>query len=147
MTMPSDPTGAGDPLDPVVADYLQQVEAGNSPDRAQMLAAHPNIRFVSLSGVDLGGNETDERIPASTFLADAETLLTGGVQTDGSSVVLPGIATLNDGKAPSYNFSIPALPLLTRHFEGVLTGAPGRVTYGTTRYSLVHVFESIVQYT
>ena len=63
-----------------------------------LVAAHPNIRFVSLAGVDLGGNETDERIPVCTFLADAETLLTGGVQTDGSSVVLPGIATLNDGK-------------------------------------------------
>jgi glutamine synthetase len=63
-----------------------------------LIAAHPNIRFVSLVGVDLGGNETDERIPVSTFLPDAETLLSGGVQTDGSSVVLPGIATLNDGK-------------------------------------------------
>ncbi|HLZ70644.1 MAG TPA: glutamine synthetase [Dehalococcoidia bacterium] len=64
----------------------------------QFVAAHPNVRFVSLVGVDLGGNETDERIPVSTFLPDAETLLAGGVQTDGSSVVLPGIATLNDGK-------------------------------------------------
>src|SRR5579883_1640265 len=64
----------------------------------QFVAAHPNVRFVSLVGVDLGGNETDERIPVSTFLPDAETLLAGGVQTDGSSVVLPGIATLNNGK-------------------------------------------------
>jgi len=64
----------------------------------QFVATHSNVRFVSLVGVDLGGNETDERIPVSTFLPDAETLLTGGVQTDGSSVVLPGIATLNDGK-------------------------------------------------
>src|SRR5436309_2939868 len=64
----------------------------------ELVAAHANIRFVSLVGIDLGGNETDERIPVSTFLPDAETLLSGGVQTDGSSVVLPGIATLNDGK-------------------------------------------------
>jgi glutamine synthetase len=64
----------------------------------ELVAAHPNIRFISLAGVDLGGNETDERIPVASFLPDAETLLTGGVQTDGSSVVLPGIATLNDGK-------------------------------------------------
>ncbi len=63
-----------------------------------LVAAHANIRFVSLAGVDLGGNETDERIPVSTFLPDAEELLSGGVQTDGSSVVLPGIATLNNGK-------------------------------------------------
>jgi glutamine synthetase len=73
-------------------------ESRNAEGLRTLLAAHPNIRFVSLAGVDLGGNETDERIPASTFLADAQTLLTGGVQTDGSSVVLPGIATLNDGK-------------------------------------------------
>src|SRR6185312_11080012 len=73
-------------------------ESRNAEGLRTLIAAHPNIRFVSLAGVDLGGNETDERIPASTFLADAQTLLTGGVQTDGSSVVLPGIATLNDGK-------------------------------------------------
>ncbi|MCX7029666.1 MAG: glutamine synthetase, partial [Spirochaetes bacterium] len=63
-----------------------------------LLAAHPEIRFVSLSGVDLGGNDTDEKIPVSHFLGNAEQFLAGGVQTDGSSVVLPGIATLNDGK-------------------------------------------------
>lgn len=63
-----------------------------------LLAGHPEIRFVSLSGVDLGGNDTDERIPVSHFLQHAEEYLAGGVQTDGSSVVLPGIATLNDGK-------------------------------------------------
>lgn len=62
------------------------------------LESHPEIRFVSLAGVDLGGNDTDERIPVSRFLAHIEDYLAGGVQTDGSSVVLPGIATLNDGK-------------------------------------------------
>jgi len=73
-------------------------EARTAAGLRALVDAHPNIRFVSLVGVDLGGNETDERIPVSTFLPDAETLLSGGVQTDGSSVVLPGIATLNDGK-------------------------------------------------
>ncbi|MGI8554673.1 MAG: glutamine synthetase [Dehalococcoidia bacterium] len=73
-------------------------EARNAAGLRSLCRSHANIRFVSLSGVDLGGNETDERIPIATFLPDAETLLTGGVQTDGSSVVLPGIATLNDGK-------------------------------------------------
>jgi glutamine synthetase len=63
-----------------------------------LLSAQPQVRFVSLSGVDLGGNDTDEKIPAAHFLASAEEYLAGGVQTDGSSVVLPGIATLNDGK-------------------------------------------------
>lgn len=77
---------------------LLPAEQRSAAGLRQFVAAHPNVRFVSLVGVDLGGNETDERIPVSTFLLDAETLLTGGVQTDGSSVVLPGIATLNDGK-------------------------------------------------
>lgn len=63
-----------------------------------LLSAQQQVRFVSLSGVDLGGNDTDEKIPMSHFLANAEEFLAGGVQTDGSSVVLPGIATLNDGK-------------------------------------------------
>src|SRR6476646_10686812 len=73
-------------------------EARNAEGLRELVKAHPNIRFVSLAGVDLGGNDTDERIPVSSFVPDAEVLLTGGVQTDGSSVVLPGIATLNDGK-------------------------------------------------
>ena len=40
---PSDPTGAGDPLDPIVAEYLQQLEAGIRPERAALLAAHPDL--------------------------------------------------------------------------------------------------------
>ncbi len=70
----------------------------NAAGLKKHLEAHPEIRFVSLSGVDLGANDTDERIPTSHFLADIAEFLSGGVQTDGSSVVLPGIATLNDGK-------------------------------------------------
>lgn len=60
--------------------------------------ARPEIRFVSLTGVDLGGNDTDEKIPVKHFLKHIDQYLSGGVQTDGSSVVLPKIATLNDGK-------------------------------------------------
>ncbi len=62
------------------------------------LAAHPEIKFISLVGIDLSGNDTDERIPVRLFLENIDDFLNGGVQTDGSSVVLPGIATLNDGK-------------------------------------------------
>ena len=64
----------------------------------KVLTTHPEIRFVSLTAVDLGGNDTDEKIPTAHFLKNIHEYLDGGVQTDGSSVVLPGIATLNDGK-------------------------------------------------
>jgi glutamine synthetase len=78
--------------------FVVTAKGRNAKGLRRLVDKHPNIRYISLVGVDLGGNETDERIPVSSFLPDAETLLTGGVQTDGSSVVLPGIATLNDGK-------------------------------------------------
>ncbi|HYE08884.1 MAG TPA: glutamine synthetase [Patescibacteria group bacterium] len=64
----------------------------------KLLSKHPEIKFVSLAGVDLTGNTTDERIPIDMFLEDIDEFLNGSVQTDGSSVVLPGIATLNNGK-------------------------------------------------
>ncbi|KAF0091384.1 MAG: glutamine synthetase [Fusobacteria bacterium] len=64
----------------------------------QLLIGHPEIKFVSLVGVDLGGNDTDEKIPISLFIEDTEAFIRDGIQTDGSSVVLPGIASLNDGK-------------------------------------------------
>jgi tRNA A-37 threonylcarbamoyl transferase component Bud32 len=34
---------AGDPLDAIIAEYVQQVEAGNVPDRESLLAAHPEL--------------------------------------------------------------------------------------------------------
>lgn len=64
----------------------------------QLLLGHPEVKFVSLTGIDMAGNDTDEKIPVRLFLDHIENYLQGGVQTDGSSVVLPGIATLNDGK-------------------------------------------------
>ncbi|MBP5180158.1 MAG: glutamine synthetase [Clostridiales bacterium] len=68
-------------------------------DITAILEAHPEIKFVSLVAVDLAGNDTDEKIPISDFHDNLQNYLDGqAVQTDGSSVVLPGIATLNDGK-------------------------------------------------
>jgi glutamine synthetase len=65
----------------------------HSPDAIrQILGDHPEVCFVSLAGIDLAGNDTDEKIPISLFLDHIEGYLHGGVQTDGSSVVLPGIA-------------------------------------------------------
>lgn len=56
------------------------------------LAAHPEVKFVSFTGVDMGGHNTDEKIPVQAFADDMEKLLADGVQTDGSSVALPKIA-------------------------------------------------------
>ncbi|MCI0502064.1 MAG: glutamine synthetase [Fusobacteria bacterium] len=64
----------------------------------RIINLYPEIKFVSLVGVDLGGNDTDEKIPISIFLEDLDKFLEEGIQTDGSSVVLPGIASLNNGK-------------------------------------------------
>ncbi len=68
------------------------------PEIKLALEEHPEVRFVSFVGVDIGGHDTDEKIPARAFLEDMEKMLQHGVQTDGSSVVLPGIATLNNAK-------------------------------------------------
>ncbi|MGB5824716.1 MAG: glutamine synthetase [Proteocatella sp.] len=64
----------------------------------KILKQHPEIQFISYVGVDFGGNGTDERIPVSVFVEDMEKQLKLGVQTDGSSVVLHGIATLDNAK-------------------------------------------------
>ena len=63
-----------------------------------ILDANPNIKFVSVMGVDLGGNATDEKIPIKFLLDDIDDFLASAVQTDGSSVELYNIATLNNAK-------------------------------------------------
>jgi len=64
----------------------------------ELIKNHSEIKFISLMGIDLSGNDTDVKIPIKNFLNNIDEFLSGGVQTDGSSVVLPGIATLNNGK-------------------------------------------------
>lgn len=59
---------------------------------------HPEIKFISLIGVDLGNNHTDEKIPVDILLKDFEVFLKNGVQTDGSSVNLDTIAVINNAK-------------------------------------------------
>ncbi|AOT69108.1 glutamine synthetase [Geosporobacter ferrireducens] len=71
----------------------------HTPDEiAGILKQHPEIQFVSLVGIDLGGNDTDEKVPIELAIKDMQEFLTFGVQTDGSSVVLPEIASLNDAR-------------------------------------------------
>lgn len=79
--------------------YTIPVKNHNKTDLLNILSQHPEIKFVSFVGVDLSGNDTDEKIPVKIFIDDIDSILTGvAIQTDGSSVVLPGIATLNDAK-------------------------------------------------
>ena len=85
----------------VIPDLLYVIPTANhsAQDIRNILSAHPEVRFVSLAAVDLMGNDTDEKIPIADFIDNIENYIDGkAVQTDGSSVVLPGIATLNDGK-------------------------------------------------
>ncbi len=63
-----------------------------------ILNQHPEVEFVSLVGVDIWGYSTDEKIPVRLFLEDFEQIMKNGVQTDGSSVMLPKIADLNNAK-------------------------------------------------
>lgn len=79
--------------------YIIPPEKHSVKDITAILEEHKEIKFVSLAAIDLAGNDTDERIPISDFHDNIEKYLNGhAIQTDGSSVVLPGIATLNDGK-------------------------------------------------
>lgn len=91
--------------------FLVPAAERNVEGLKKIFSVRPEIKFVSLTAVDLGGNDTDEKIPTNHFLKNIDEYLGGGVQTDGSSVVLPGIATLNDGKVdlitdPSVNWIV-----------------------------------------
>ena len=78
--------------------YTLPVWSHKSEYLKKILQVHSYIKFVSLVGVDLGGNDTDEKIPISLFIDEMDSFLTNGVQTDGSSVILHRIATLNNAK-------------------------------------------------
>jgi glutamine synthetase len=64
----------------------------------EMLKQHKEVKYVSLVGLDIGGHDTDEKIPVDLFIKDMAKFLEQGVQTDGSSVMLPKIAELNNAK-------------------------------------------------
>ncbi|SDE62045.1 glutamine synthetase [Sporomusa acidovorans] len=82
-------------------DLMYLIPAGKyaKEELLNLLTNHSEIKFASLVGIDLAGNDTDEKIPIKLFIKDIEDFYNGGaVQTDGSSVVLTGIATLNNAK-------------------------------------------------
>lgn len=78
--------------------YTIKSEYHDTENLTKILGEHPEIKFVSLMGVDIGGNGTDEKIPVKLFLKDMEEMLKFGIQTDGSSVELQGIADLNNAR-------------------------------------------------
>ena len=83
--------------------YVIQANKCDKKEIIHILKNHPEIKFVSMVGIDLAGNDTDEKIPVRIFLKDIDDFYSGhAVQTDGSSVVLTGIATLNNAKVDMY---------------------------------------------
>lgn len=70
----------------------------NKKELARLLSKHKEIKFASFVGIDLYGNDTDEKIPISYFLDNFDSLMSIGVQTDGSSVSLSALATLSDAR-------------------------------------------------
>lgn len=83
-----------------MSSLLYTIELSDrEPDKLKKcLVKHPEVRFISLMAVDFGNNHTDERIPVSLVLNDLDAFLRNGIQTDGSSVHLPLIATINNAK-------------------------------------------------
>ena len=43
----------------------------------RQLKEHPEVRFVSLVGIDMAGNDTDEKIPVRIFIEDIEKFYNG----------------------------------------------------------------------
>lgn len=60
-----------------------------------ILKSQTQIKFISLSAVNLGNNHTDEKIVISKLIDNYDNFMKYGIQTDGSSVFLPLIADLN----------------------------------------------------
>lgn len=66
----------------------------------EFFSKNPNIRFVSLFGVDIMGHDTDEKIPRKNFLDKLGDIFKDKpfLQTDGSSIALSDLASLSDCK-------------------------------------------------
>lgn len=79
-------------------NMLYTLEPKSKEEITKVLKEHPEVKFASFVGVDFGGHDTDEKIPMEYFLDNLDDFMAKGVQTDGSSVVLPIIAELNNAK-------------------------------------------------
>lgn len=78
--------------------YRIDKENHNKKDIEKILSDHPEIKFVSLVGLDIYGNDTDEKIPVHELLKDYDGFMARGAQTDGSAVLLPKIADISNGR-------------------------------------------------
>jgi glutamine synthetase len=78
--------------------YVINPEDKSPKKLSALLKKHPEIQFISLLAVDFGNNHTDEKIPVSLVIDDLEDFFVNGIQTDGSSVYLPEIASINNAK-------------------------------------------------
>ena len=57
----------------------------HEPEKGQgNTAAAPGDKVRITMGIDIGGHDTDEKIPVEEFIDDMEKFLENGVQTDGS---------------------------------------------------------------
>ncbi len=63
----------------------------------EFLLFQSNIRYISFRAIDFGGDITSEVIPVERFFENPE-IIEQGIQTDGSSIVLPLISSITDAK-------------------------------------------------
>ncbi len=82
------------------SDMLMYIKSSDNQKTKLMklLGENPQIKFASLSAVDLGNNHTDEKIPISELINNYDSFIKNGIQTDGSSVFLPLIADINNAQ-------------------------------------------------
>ena len=106
--------------------YCIPPDKHNLKDLKAIFEEHPEVKFVSFVGIDIMGNDTDEKIPVSVFLKDYDDLICKGVQTDGSSVVLPEIAELNNAKV-----DIVPDPAVNWYVDHNLINVYSRIRYAT----------------
>lgn len=76
--------------------YTISADKHDGESLRRILLENPQIHFVSLVAVDIYGQDTDEKIPVELLLKNPDKFLSEGVQTDGSSVLLPLIADIAD---------------------------------------------------
>ena len=52
--------------------YTIPADKHSTEEIREILGKHPEIKFVSLVGIDVGGHDTHEKIPVEEFLKDME---------------------------------------------------------------------------